>query len=96
MNQFYLVHVFKDYSGYSLKQYQTRRRIGEAQNLSLSTSLCVTEVANAVGYDNAYNFHRNFHHLVGIPPARYKKFWLTGEMAQIKHKEMPIYCIIFL
>ena len=80
MNQFYLAHVFKAYSGYSPKQYQTRRRIGEAQTLLLSTDLGVTEVANAVGYDNVNNFHRIFHNLVGIPPARYKKFWLTGQV----------------
>ncbi|WP_147198611.1 AraC family transcriptional regulator [Erwinia sp. BNK-24-b] len=80
MNQFYLAHAFKDYSGYSPKHYQTRRRIGEAQNLLLSTDLGVTEVANAVGYDNVNNFHRIFHNLVGIPPARYKKFWLTGQV----------------
>lgn len=79
MNQFYLGHVFKAYSGYSPKQYQTRLRIGEAQNLLLSTQLGVTEIANAVGYDNVNNFHRIFHNLVGIPPARYKKFWLTGQ-----------------
>ncbi|GLR10782.1 AraC family transcriptional regulator [Mixta theicola] len=80
MNQFYLAHVFKAWSGYSPKQYQTRRRIGEAQSLLLSTDLGVTEVANAVGYDNVNNFHRIFHNLVGIPPARYKKFWLTGHI----------------
>lgn len=80
MNRFYLAHLFKDFSGYSPKQYQTRRRIGEAQSLLLSTDMGVTEVANAVGYDNVNNFHRIFHNLVGIPPARYKKFWLTGEI----------------
>jgi len=80
MNQFYLSHAFKDYSGYSPKQYQTRRRIGEAQNLLLSTESGITEIANAVGYDNVNNFHRIFHNLVGIPPARYKKFWLTGQI----------------
>lgn len=80
MNQFYLAHVFKAYSGYSPKHYQTRRRIGEAQNLLLSTDLGVTEVANAVGYDNVNNFHRIFNNLVGIPPARYKKFWITGQI----------------
>ncbi|PKH26641.1 AraC family transcriptional regulator [Enterobacterales bacterium CwR94] len=80
MNQFYLAHVFKAYSGYSPKQYQTRRRIGEAQNILLSTDLGVTEVANAVGYDNVNNFHRIFHNLVGFPPARYKKFWLARQI----------------
>ncbi|MFS2223726.1 AraC family transcriptional regulator [Pantoea sp. B65] len=78
INRFYLAHVFKSYSGYSPKQYQTRRRIGEAQSLLLSTRLGVTEVANAVGYDNVNNFHRIFQNMIGIPPARYKKFWLTG------------------
>ncbi|MCX3310973.1 AraC family transcriptional regulator [Pantoea vagans] len=80
MNQFYLAHVFKAYSGYSPKHYQTRRRIGEAQNLLLSTDLGVTEVANAVGYDNVNNFHRIFNNLVGIPPARYKKAWINGQV----------------
>lgn len=79
LNRFYLAHVFKSFSGYSPKQYQTRRRIGEAQSLLLSTNLGVAEVANAVGYDNVNNFHRIFQNLIGIPPARYKKFWLTGE-----------------
>ncbi len=82
MNQFYLAHVFKAYSGYSPKQYQTRRRIGEAQNLLLSTDLGVIDVASAVGYDNVNNFHRIFHNLVGIPPARYKKFWITGQITR--------------
>lgn len=80
INRFYLAHVFKEFSGYSPKQYQTRRRIGEAQSLLLSTDLGVTEVANTVGYDNVNNFHRIFHNMVGIPPARYKKFWLTGQV----------------
>ncbi len=79
MNYFYLTHVFKKFSGYSPKQYQTRRRIGEAQNLLLSTNLGVAEVANAVGYDNVNNFHRIFNNLVGVPPARFKKFWITGK-----------------
>lgn len=89
MNRFYLAHLFKEFSGYSPKQYQTRRRIGEAQNLLLSTDLGVTEVANAVGYDNVNNFHRIFHNLVGIPPARYKKFWLTGEIKNLSPSGQP-------
>lgn len=79
-NHYYLSHAFKDYSGYSPKQYQTRRRIGEAQSLLLSTDLGIKEVAWAVGYDNVNNFHRIFLNLVGVPPARYKKYWLTGQL----------------
>lgn len=79
LSHFYLSHVFKAYSGYSPKHYQTRRRIGEAQTILLSTDLGITEVANAVGYDNVNNFHRIFQNIVGIPPSRYKKFWLNGQ-----------------
>jgi len=79
MNSFYLAHVFKAFSGYSPKHYQTRRRIGEAQTLLLGTALGVTDVAKAVGYDNVNNFHRIFHNLVGIPPGQYKRFWLSGQ-----------------
>lgn len=78
ISHFYLSHIFKDYSGYSPKQYQTRRRIGEAQTILLSTVLGITEVAHAVGYDIVNNFHRIFQNIVGVPPARYKKFWLNG------------------
>lgn len=79
MNHFYLAHLFKNFSGYSPKQYQTRRRIGEAQSLLLSTEWSITEVANAVGYENVNNFHRIFNNMIGIAPARYKRFLLKGQ-----------------
>ncbi|WLS80844.1 AraC family transcriptional regulator [Erwinia pyri] len=79
MNAFYLAHVFKAFSGYSPKHYQTRRRIGEAQTLLLGTESGVAEVAKAVGYDNVNNFHRIFHNLIGVPPGQYKRFWLSGQ-----------------
>ncbi|NIF21321.1 helix-turn-helix transcriptional regulator [Candidatus Pantoea multigeneris] len=82
MNLFYLVHVFKKFSGYSPKQYQARLRIGEAQSLLLGTDAGVTYIANSVGYSNVNNFHRMFSKLVGIPPVKYRKFWLVEN---IKH-----------
>lgn len=82
INRFYLVHVFKQFSGYPPKQYIIRRRVGEAQSLLLNTDLGVSEIAARVGYDSVNNFHRVFKMIVGIPPTQYKIRWMDGIKAQ--------------
>lgn len=79
ITRFYLIHVFKRYSGYSPKQYLIRCRIGEAQSLLLNTDMDVTSIAAAVGYESVNNFHRVFKMVVGIPPTKYKNRWMEGE-----------------
>ena len=78
INRFYLIHVFKQFSGYPPKQYIIRRRVGEAQSLLLNTDLGVSEIAARVGYDSVNNFHRVFKMIVGIPPSQYKVRWMEG------------------
>ncbi len=79
ITRFYLIHVFKRYSGYSPKQYLSRCRIGEAQSLLLNTDMDVMSVATAVGYESVNNFHRIFKMVVGIPPTKYKNCWMDGD-----------------
>lgn len=76
INRFYLIHSFKAYSGYSPKQYLTRRRIGEAQSLLLSSAGSIADIAAQVGFENVTSFHRVFKQIVGIPPLKYRKLWL--------------------
>lgn len=78
ITRFYLIHVFKRFSGYSPKQYIIRCRVGEAQSLLLNTDMDVTSVAGKVGYESVNNFHRVFKNVVGIPPTQYKNRWLEG------------------
>lgn len=78
ITQFYLIHVFKRFSGYSPKQYIIRRRVGEAQSLLLNTDMDVTTIAGLVGYESVNNFHRVFKMVVGIPPTQYKNRWMEG------------------
>lgn len=78
VNLFYMIHVFKSYSGYSPKQYLIRRRVGEAQTLLLSTEHAVATIASMVGYENVNNFHRVFKMVVGLPPSQYKNLWRDG------------------
>lgn len=73
VSPYYLSHRFKHSIGCSPIQYLTRRRIGEAQSLLVSTSLRVTDIATMVGYDNSNYFNTVFKKVVGVTPNTYRK-----------------------
>ncbi len=70
---YYLSHVFKDASGYSPTQYLLRRRIGEAQNLLISTDLPMAQIAERVGFETQNYFNLQFSKHVGMPPGKYRE-----------------------
>lgn len=74
ISPYYLSHLFKERTGYSLKQYILRRRIGEAQTLLYTTRDSVQAIAAAVGFEDAGYFSRLFTKYVGLPPVEYRKF----------------------
>ena len=57
-------------------QYIIRRRMGEAQNLLISTDFSAAQIAAMVGYDSASHFSGIFRKVVGLPPAAYRKKYL--------------------
>jgi AraC-like DNA-binding protein len=73
INQYYLAHVFKSTTGYSPIQYVIRRRLGEAQSYLMNTDMSLSEIAEAVGYNNINHFHNSFTKYVGISPGKYRK-----------------------
>ncbi|OXS79954.1 AraC family transcriptional regulator [Domibacillus enclensis] len=75
MSPYYLSHAFKRTTGYTPMNYVTRRRIGEAQSRLLSTDHTVTDIAYAVGYSSASNFHNAFKKMIGLSPQKYREFW---------------------
>ena len=75
VNAYYLSHTFKKILGYSPIQYMIHRRIGEAQNLLINTTLTVTEIALRCGYNNSNYFQVVFNTIVGMPPGKYRKAW---------------------
>jgi len=79
ISTYYLVHVFKKYTGFSPIQYIIRRRIGEAQSLLINTGDSITKIAGLVGYDNISYFTTLFSKLVGISPKKYRHFWIENE-----------------
>jgi len=66
--------LFPQFTGLSLKQYLSRKRILEAEALIRSRpDLPLTEVAERVGYEEISTFYRNFVRVAGVSPSKYKE-----------------------
>lgn len=79
VSPYYLSHVFKEVSGYSPMQYLMRRRIGEAQNLLVSTDLPIARIAEMVGYETQNYFNLQFSKHVGMPPRKFRQSVQGGQ-----------------
>ena len=73
VSPYYLAHAFKETCGFSPRQYLLRRRIGEAQNLLISTDLPISRIAELVGYDTQNYFDLQFSKYTGIPPRKFRQ-----------------------
>ena len=54
-------------------QYILSLRMANAQSLLESTEYNISEIAEAVGYDNPLYFSRLFHKHIGVSPTAYRK-----------------------
>lgn len=73
VSPYYLSHAFKEASGYSPTQYLLRRRIGEAQNLLISTDLSMAKISEQVGFETQNYFNLQFSKHVGMPPGKFRE-----------------------
>lgn len=74
-NEYYFTRLFKEATGYTPKEYITRRRIGKAQCLLIYTQLSLTEISSRVGYDDPNYFGKTFKKIIGMSPLFYRKKW---------------------
>ncbi len=66
---------FKEITSLSPIQFKKRLRLHEAQRLMLGEDYGITEVCDAVGYDNIAQFTREYKRLFGEPPRRDVMRW---------------------
>lgn len=64
---------FKRFTGRSLTGYVNDLRISHAQQLLMTTSASITEIADACGFADASYFTRVFHRLCGQPPQAFRE-----------------------
>ena len=72
-SQYYLSHKFKEETGFTINQYITNRRIGEAEKMLIYTDMSITEISQSVGYDNLSHFYTIFKKNTGVSPGKLKE-----------------------
>lgn len=87
VSEYYLAHVFKQEFGVPPMQYVMKRRIGEAQELLMNTSLPIAEVADRLGYSSVCHFNAMFKKNVGMPPGKFRRSFQSEEDGPEKDKE---------
>ena len=69
-------HVFREITGSSPIQYVIRCRMGEAQNLLISTDFSAARIAVMAGYDSASHFSSMSKQVAGLPAVQYRRWYL--------------------
>ena len=63
---------FKEWAGVSPVEYRNRIRINAARSMLENTSLQISEIAFAIGFEDAYYFSRIFKKLTGTSPRAFR------------------------
>ena len=65
--------LYKNFYGISPINDLIRARVNAAVNALENTGKSISEIAESLGYDNLPHFIRQFHSIVGMSPASYRK-----------------------
>ena len=82
MSECWFNRTFKQVTKVTPMQYILSLRITNAINLIESTGYSVTQVANAVGYEDPYYFSRLFRKHMGTSPSEYKKRYIKSKLEE--------------
>lgn len=73
MNPSYLSTIFKKTTGVKLSQYLMNVRVKKACELLMQSNNAISDIAGAVGYEDAQYFYRVFKKVMGQTPLQYRK-----------------------
>lgn len=77
MNKYYLCHIFKKSTGFSVREYIIHYRVLKARAL-LRDGYSVQAAGEQAGFQNNAHFIRTFGKLSGTSPGRYRKKYKTA------------------
>ncbi len=78
LSRFHFCRVFTEATGVSPGRYLSAVRIYQAKRLLVSTSLSVTDISLAIGYNSLGSFTNRFTESVGASPTRFRRMWGEG------------------
>lgn len=73
ISTYYLSHIFKDITGYSVKNYRLLCRLASARELLVSSEYTIKEICSMTGFPDMSNFSRRFKFEYGVTPTEYRK-----------------------
>ncbi len=72
-SKYYLSHIFKQLTGFTIIEYVQHRRIIEAQRMLRYTNKDIIEIGYYCGFNNIQHFYRVFSKITGTTPLHYRK-----------------------
>lgn len=70
ISKYYLCHLFKVNTGFTVIEYIIYKRIMRAEELLLS-GIPIIDVSNEVGFGDYTNFYKSFKKILGVSPKKY-------------------------
>lgn len=86
----YLSKLIRKKMNQSFTEVLRTLKMNHAMEYLLNTSMKVSEIADAVGYDSVDHFSRTFRKVYGVPPQEYKKHVLPSETGRAQSEEESI------
>lgn len=78
LSRFYFTRLFKEETGLTPGRFLAAVRIHEAKRLIEKTSMSISEVSYAVGYNSLGSFTNYFTARVGVSPSRFRRLARDG------------------
>lgn len=72
IDKYYLSHLFKENTGFTLYEYVQTKRIQKAKAL-IHDGVAISEVSGMCGFSDYSNFFKTFKKLVQLSPSNYRK-----------------------
>lgn len=69
----YFRRMFKQFTGVSPKRYHTRLRLEHGKRLLRETDMSITEIADALGFDNPFHLSNWFKKQMQLSPSKWRK-----------------------
>lgn len=77
VSPFYLSHIFRRESGFSISSYINKVRLDNAIKLLKDPTIPIKQVATRVGYSDEYYFHKVFKKAFQVTPSNFRKQYFS-------------------
>ena len=71
-HSYYINRLFQLYTGYTLHQYIMNFKLKKASEFLVQTNMSISQIAEAVGFDNADHFSHRFASKYGLSPTKFR------------------------